>query len=109
MVNELHDAMRKGVGRDKVGETIKGLVEYTASHFATEEHYCDQYHYPHGFMHKKQHADFAARAVQFKQKFDAGEAVLSVEVIEFLSDWLKTHIMDSDHKLGAHLVAKGAS
>jgi hemerythrin len=41
----------------------------------------------------------------FKKRFDAGNSMLSVELLRFLRDWLKGHIAGSDTKLAACLNA----
>lgn len=46
MINELHDAMKQGKGKDALGKIINGLISYTATHFDTEERYFDQFEYP---------------------------------------------------------------
>jgi hemerythrin len=38
-----------------------------------------------------------------KKKFDAGNAVVSTEIMNFLRDWLTTHIMKTDKKMGQAL------
>ena len=39
MLNELYDAMKAGKGNDVLGKVLNGMIQYTASHFATEERY----------------------------------------------------------------------
>ena len=37
LLNDLHDAMRFGKGRDVLGKVLAELIDYTAYHFRTEE------------------------------------------------------------------------
>jgi hemerythrin HHE cation binding domain-containing protein len=37
MVNELHESLGVGRGKDVVGKILQQLIEYTATHFAAEE------------------------------------------------------------------------
>ena len=107
MINDLNEAMRKGKGKEILGKIVHGLTEYTQTHFQTEEKYFEEYGYPEGEPHKREHTAFTARVSQFKDAFDAGTAALSVEVMTFLSDWLQKHIKGSDKKYGAFLTGKG--
>ena len=107
MVNELTDAMKKGHGRDVIGEILNGLIAYTASHFQTEETYFRQVKYPYTEEHKKEHAAFVQKVTEFKREFDAGRATVSVNVLQFLSKWLQTHIKGADQKYSSYLNEKG--
>jgi hemerythrin len=107
MINELHDAMRQGKGKDILGKIINGLVTYAGTHFKTEEKYFDQFQYPEATTHKKEHSDFTQKVAEFKGKFDTGQAVLSLEIITFLSNWLQHHINVIDKKYGPFFNQKG--
>ena len=37
MINQLHDAMKVGQGKQVVGDVLNALVSYTKTHFASEE------------------------------------------------------------------------
>ena len=100
MINKLDDAMQQGKGKDVLGEIINGLIEYSKTHFRTEEEYFDRFGYPHALSHKKEHAEFTKKVAEFKRAFDAETLALSIGVMYFLSNWLKNHIKDSDKKFG---------
>jgi len=107
MINELNAAMKEGRGKDAIGKIVKGLIDYTATHFATEERYFDQYGYPASAAHKQEHRDFVAKVTEFKQGFDEGRLGLSISVMNFLGDWLRNHISGSDKEYGPFLNSKG--
>jgi len=107
MINELNDAMRQGKGKDVLGKILNGLIAYAGTHFKVEEKYFDQFGYPEGSSHKSEHAAFVRKVAEFKSGFDNGKLGLSVEVMSFLSDWLKTHIKGNDKKYTPFFNAKG--
>jgi hemerythrin-like metal-binding protein len=107
MVNELNEAMKQGKGNEVIGEILDGLVEYTVTHFATEENLFDTYGYPQTLIHKKIHSDFVAKVSDFKGQFDKGAIMLSMDVMNFLSDWLVAHIKGEDQKYSGFLNEKG--
>jgi len=39
MINDLDDAMKQGKGKEVLGKIVKGLSDYTAYHFSTEERF----------------------------------------------------------------------
>jgi len=107
MINRLHDAMLAGKSKEILGGILNGLIDYTGSHFKTEEVFFDKFAYPGTLYHVKEHRDFVSTVTNFKTKYDAGSASFSIELMTFLSDWLKKHISVSDKKYGPFLNAKG--
>ena len=98
MINELTDAMKAGHGKDVLGKILDGLILYTASHFQREEKYFQQVKYPDAIAHKREHAAFVRKVTEFKEEFDAGRVTVSVNILQFLSKWLRQHIKGSDQK-----------
>ncbi len=107
MINELFDAMKQGKGKDVLGNIVNGLISYTETHFKLEEDYFDQYRYPKTLSHKKEHNDFVKKVSEFKDEFEKGSIMLTVEVMDFLGDWLKNHIKGSDKKYTQFFNEKG--
>ncbi|MDR3425559.1 MAG: bacteriohemerythrin [Alphaproteobacteria bacterium] len=107
MINELSDGMKIGKGREVLGTILDELIDYTAKHFKYEEELFDKTHYLDAFNHKKEHADLVKRVLDIQAKYKAGALTLSLEVMDFLKDWLVKHIMGSDKKYSSHLCAQG--
>ena len=110
MANDLHDAMREGKGKQTLGVILNGLAVYTKTHFETEERYFRQFEYPETAAHVRQHDDFVRQVDEFRAAYESGRAALSVDVMNFLSDWLTNHIKGTDKKyarflLDAHMAA----
>ncbi|MCP4353146.1 MAG: hemerythrin family protein [Desulfobacterales bacterium] len=100
MINDLDDAMRQGKGKDVLGKIIDGLIAYAATHFRTEERYFDLFGYPEANNHKKEHSEFVKKISEFKDGFEKGKLGLSIQVMNFLRDWLQKHIKEVDKKYG---------
>jgi hemerythrin len=109
MVNELHSAMLEGRGKDVLGGTLVGLVDYTVTHFATEEAYFDRFGYPGAVEHKTQHQGFVEKVADFKQGFDEDRLMVTLDVMDFLSTWLVEHIKGSDKAYGPFLNERGVN
>jgi hemerythrin-like metal-binding protein len=95
-INEMHSAMMAGKGKDLVGAILGKLVSYTKDHFGREEIVWRSGHYADLERHRKEHGDLLKTVGDFKEKFEKGSLTLSVEVMDFLRDWLKNHILKSD-------------
>ncbi len=108
LVNELHDALKTGHGKDALGKILDSLVTYTKSHFAREEQFFARTNYPDSAAHKKEHDDLTNQVLQVQAKFNSGASTgLSLQVMNFLRDWLTNHIQGSDKKYGPYLNSKG--
>ena len=107
MINDLHNAMKEGKGKGVVGEIVEKLIEYTDTHFKTEEKYFDQFDFPGKAAHKKTHEDFVTKVVDFSEDLSSGKITLTLDVMKFLSSWLKEHIKGTDKEYSAFFAEKG--
>ena|SRR5271157_2674097 len=107
MVNELHEAMKQGKGSNLTGQVLSGLVQYVATHFATEEKLMKANAYPEYLKHKAEHDALTKQAVDLQKQFQEGKAVLTVELMSFLKNWLSNHILGTDKKYSPYLNGKG--
>jgi len=96
LINELHKAMKLKTGSKKAGEILKDLAEYTVYHFDFEKKLFEQHGYPDMQEHLKIHDDLVAKVMDFKKQHDEGRAALTMDLMDFLTDWLKDHIMKTD-------------
>jgi len=96
-VAALHTAMREGKGRQLIGELFEFLAAYTAEHFTSEEGIMRQAGYPELSQHQRLHRELLSQVGAVKRRFDAGEPLKTMEVSDFLADWLTTHILGDDH------------
>ena len=107
LINELYFAMSKDRGQQVVEEIIKEIGEYAKMHFRVEENYMSEGEYLGLLNHIREHEGFVKKAQEMAQRCSDGEFVLSFEVIQFLSDWLKNHILESDMMYVSALKSKG--
>jgi len=108
MINELHDGLKAGHGKDALGKILDTLISYTKSHFAREEQFFARTGYPNSAVHKKEHDDLTRQVLEVQAKFKGGATTgLSLEVMAFLKNWLTNHIQGSDKKYGPYLNSKG--
>ena len=109
LINDLHDAMKIGKGKEVLGPILEELVNYTVYHFGHEERLFTSNGYPDSANHKATHVKLIQQVKDIKNDFDNGKTVLSMEVMNFLKDWLGNHIMGTDKKYVPFLTSKGIS
>ncbi|OGU68125.1 MAG: hemerythrin [Stygiobacter sp. RIFOXYA12_FULL_38_9] len=107
LVNTLHDRMKEGKGKAALSGILNELTNYTVYHFKTEEDIFRKYNYPQTDAHLKEHDALVQQVVKLKADFDNGKSVLTLDVMNFLKDWLTLHIMGDDKAYTPFLKSQG--
>ena len=107
LLNEIYDAMNEGKGKERLGSVLSDLVQYTKTHFASEEALMKLYDYPDHAAHKQKHESMAGHVQTLVKKFEDGEITNTNQITGFLKDWLSKHIMETDKAYGPYLNEKG--
>jgi len=100
MLNDLHTAMMKGQTQNVVGGLLNKLVSYTRGHFAAEEAMMAAANYPGLAQHKIKHRNLTQQVEEFAARYQKGETTVNIQLLNFLRDWLTTHIQKEDHEYG---------
>jgi hemerythrin-like metal-binding protein len=108
-LNELFEAMRNREARAVIAGILKGLSDYVGVHFSYEENLMNKHGYPAFAEHKKAHEVFVQKVEDFYKKHEEGSLMLSMEVMNFLKDWLKTHIKGTDQQYSGFFNQKGVT
>ena len=107
LINTLHRAMKSRSGAEESGKILSELRDYTVYHFGFEEKLFDKYGYPGTGDHKVIHTKLVEKVTGFHRDFQKGKAGLSMELMDFLCDWLKDHILKTDMAYVPYLKEKG--
>jgi hemerythrin len=108
LLNDLHDGIAAGRGTERLGRVLDGLLEYAKTHFAHEEEYFAQTSYPAASEHIQEHRALTKLVMDVQARYKKGKFdALSLEVMDFLKDWLADHVLGSDKNYKAHLNASG--
>lgn len=107
IAQKLYDAMSTGQGRTVLSEIFDELIDYTKTHFASEESFMQQYGYPEYTTHRQEHEELTRQVLELREQFHNGHIALSVTVMNFLKEWLRHHISESDRRYGHFLNQKG--
>jgi hemerythrin len=107
IINQLHEGMKAGRGKDVLQNVIDQLLRYTEQHFKSEEGLLQQAGYPELTTHMALHQQFVSKIKGFSKDFQSGAAAISVDMLEYLRNWLAQHIQGTDHQYSATLNAAG--
>jgi len=96
LINKLDEATKEGRAAETVGETLKGLIDYTHTHFRTEQELLKEHNYEDYTLHCREHRIFTDQIEIYRDRLDAGSLRLSDDVMGYMRGWLLTHIGSSD-------------
>ena len=99
-----NDEDAKAASRAAVAE----LLDYTATHFKSEESLMEQSAYPELDSHRRQHGHLLTLARDMEMRAEFGDRSLPVELSHFITRWLVDHIEANDKHFG-EFVAAGKS
>jgi len=108
-LNGVSTAIEAMQGPKRIGDALGFLIEYTGTHFETEEKAIAEHGYPEIAQHKAKHEELKATLNDLADQFqeDGATHVLADALNTFLNTWLVTHIQEVDRKFGAFLKEKG--
>ncbi len=90
----MHDSIKLGKGKEYLSETLIRIIEYTATHFKSEEELFTRYNFPNSEKHFQEHSFFVKDVLGFKQDFDKGHVMLTIEAMDYLKNWLINSYID---------------
>lgn len=93
---------------DEILDLLKELLDYTEYHFKFEEELMSKHQYS-GF--DQQHDDHIFYVEKIKaissRDIDSDQQKATLEIVDFLSEWISSHIMFSDRKYAMEFKEKG--
>jgi len=105
-INLLAMGLEQGCEKDLMDDIFRTLADYTATHFKDEEAMFEAAGFPEAEQHKRTHEAFLHKLNELKAQFDAG-GDNAREVLAFLIDWLKNHILGTDRKYIPYVLGNG--
>lgn len=89
---------------DKVISILLNLKEYAIYHFKTEEEFMVANNYSKLLTHKFAHASFIEKVNTFDPyDVDKDQVTALKDILEFISKWIKSHILDVDMKIPQYI------
>jgi hemerythrin-like metal-binding protein len=105
LINKLQDAMAGAQGKNVLGSVLDELVSYTFVHFNAEEALMQHYDFPGLVDHQLEHARLKTAALKLSEDFRSGSVTMTVQVMQFLKNWLQGHIMRRDQEYAKFIAA----
>ncbi|MGD9947285.1 MAG: bacteriohemerythrin [Desulfobulbus sp.] len=109
LLNTLYENYATSTATDGLDELFNNLIAYASYHFSLEEQWMVCQHYPRLDEHRVEHAAFVTQVAQMQQQYAQQRQNVSLEAINFLYNWLTTHIQGSDYDFGCFIGHKEKS
>ncbi|MGD0590855.1 MAG: bacteriohemerythrin [Bacteroidota bacterium] len=106
MINTLLEEQRDKYEAAKFSPALSSLIHYAYTHFATEERYLLQVHFPDLKQHVLEHIDFIMKTVGFALRIESSGDELRIELLRYLKEWYSSHVLGTDRHYIPFLATK---
>ncbi|MBN1779148.1 MAG: hemerythrin family protein [Candidatus Buchananbacteria bacterium] len=96
--NELVGFLDIGLDQEKIKKIISDIVNFKKEHFATEEKYFHLFNFSGTAEHEQRHRMFDDKIKEISGEYQDDVFGLGFALVDFLGDWLISHLMDMDQK-----------
>lgn len=87
-----------------LSEALRETVQYTKTHFSTEEKLMQASNYPSFEYHRHCHQEFVETITHILESFQAATLQTAFEFATYLKEWVLTHIAYEDRQFQGHIV-----
>lgn len=102
LANIFYGELYNGASQEVLNEKLKELVDYSITHFETEEEMLLKANHPDLLNHAREHKQFIGELNALSAKVMAGDLVISAEIINFLRNSIINHIFVSDREMAKY-------
>jgi hemerythrin-like metal-binding protein len=96
LINDFYNSIAQKMGKPAIQQAITEMEDYTIKHFTAEEQMMKRAGYPYLEEHQKEHTIFIETVKDFRNRYDGGRLLLSLEVSGFVKHWITNHIQKTD-------------
>lgn len=113
-INEANTRLTGNVSAEILDQITRDLLSYALYHFETEEELMQEYNYAETDVedaeaHLQQHRAFSSTVVSVREGLKAGTLISREDLLSFLNGWLIKHILNTDKRLAAVILARQAA
>lgn len=102
-VNQLHRSIVESKDRSIVKHNLDALVSYVVEHFLSEEEMMQSKGFEGYEAHKRSHDKFVETCANLQEQFAAGQDNITLETMQYIKNWLDSHIPNTDRQYGPFL------
>lgn len=103
----LYSAISARSSRAVIGALLGELYAYSAHHMTHEEEILERFDYPELQAHRDEHKKFREKIRDFMDEFDAGRDAIALSLLQFVQEWLHSHMENVDRRYADFLRSRG--
>ena len=103
ILDRLEKAIRVGREKRELAILLGDFIFYTDRHFSSEESYMRSINYPGIDEHCEKHEEVKERVKEIREEYNRGNYVITLELYDFISDWIATHVIAEDQKYAEYV------
>ena len=112
-INEANTRLASDFNAEILDKITRDLLSYALYHFEMEEGLMQEYRYVENSAedskaHLRQHREFSSTVVSVRKEIKAGKLMSREDLLSFLNNWLINHILNTDKRLAAFVLAGAA-
>lgn len=97
-INEFYTAIAEKKNKLATQKAIEEMENYIKTHFTSEEIMMKNAGYEGLNQHLNEHQFYIEKVQDLRERYEQGRLILSLEVTNFIKDWITNHIMVTDQK-----------
>lgn len=98
LANAMDEAVENGQDAEIVEETIDHLIDYVAVHFASEEAFFEERHFPGLEAHKREHERLLRELLELKEDLALGLVHVAREIVDWMWRRIIPHFLEFDRR-----------
>ena len=106
IINKLIDNQQASIHSESIPAILGGLLNYVQQHFSLEEELMAKHEFPNLESHRNQHIKFTEALIDIVNN---SENASTEELLNYLDNWLRAHLLHDDQDYRKFFAEKGVS
>ena len=106
LLNRSYLLIMQEAGQEQLSRLLEELIEYAQYHFAAEEELMKRHQYQDLEKHVIEHFSFINKVLSLRKELSEDKRYLSIEIFDFIKEWLLHHILNVDNEMGREIRQK---
>ncbi len=95
-INVMLREQKDNYDAEKFSDALFSLIHYAYTHFATEERYLVQAHFPDLKQHVLEHIDFIMKTLGLALRIESEGDKTRIDLLRYLKEWYSSHVLGTD-------------
>jgi hemerythrin-like metal-binding protein len=103
LLDKSYSLIFQGNSQSALSQLLDELIAYSKYHFAEEEELMRKHNYVNLDQHILKHSNFTNKILSYKIEIIREHKYMSVDIFDFIRNWLLDHILETDIEMGKNI------